>query len=236
MSASVWNKRHWFSLPAATVGRASVPAPEVGRASVPARSDARTKHAGRDARTTLQSGPVPHKRSRPRPGFSIVETILSSLLVGVVLTAALSAVTSTYMSQQQIADRARGLQLIDDMAAELFDKPYCGPGDVCSTRGPSGDDVATNRAGTFDDIDDYGGLVDSPIRDGAGAAPSGWTGWTRRVTCDWVQPNNWNQTRGTDGGVKRLTIKVDNGKGVVLSSTFYRTSCWNEIEPMERAP
>ena len=173
---------------------------------------------------------------RVRAAFSLVETVLSSLLVGSVLTVALSSVGATFFTQQQIADRARALQLVDDMAAELFDKPYCGPTDTCASPGPSGDDAGTNRTATFDDIDDFNNLVDSPIRDGAGNALAGWTGWTRRVRCEYVEANNWTQTRGTDAGVKRLTITVDNGKGVVVSSAFYRTNAWNGIEPMEKAP
>jgi type II secretory pathway pseudopilin PulG len=170
----------------------------------------------------------PARSRRNRGGATLVEAALAIFLVGMVSTAALSAVRGAFHAQQRTVQRMRALQLAEELAAEALLLPYCAVGDKCSKVGPDTGESALNRS-TFDDFDDYHGLVESPLRDVSGSLLPGADGWTRRATCDWVSAANWNQSRVADENIKRLIITAEHTDGTRATVTLYRTRAWKPV-------
>lgn len=139
---------------------------------------------------------------------------MSVLILSVMLAAALSAVGASRKGQVWNSDRLRAHYLASDLMTEILDRPYAAPGDTPAF-GPAPSEVATGRS-SFDDIDDYHGLVEQPPKDRNGNPIPGCTNWRREVRVAWVSPANLGSVLGSDGGLKRITVTVSR-KGVILA-------------------
>jgi len=87
-------------------------------------------------------------------------------------------------------------------------------------------ELLTDRT-TFDDVDDFDGYAESPLRDADGDAISGFTGWERRVDVDLVKPDAPDSVRLSDGGAKRIVVTVHRGDLEVARVRAVRTVAWD---------
>lgn len=114
-----------------------------------------------------------------RRGFTLIETVLSTILVSVLLCAALSATIGARGGSVAAADRARALELAEELLAEIMQQAYVDPQTPTAAAGP---DAGETSRGDYDDIDDYDGWKQSPPQDIDGLAIAGSDGLTRMVT------------------------------------------------------
>lgn len=144
-------------------------------------------------------------------GFTMVEAVVSIVIVGAMLTAALSAVGASRGGQLSAANRSRGLMLAEDLMSEALALDYAGAAEV--TLGRTAAEAATGNRSLFNDVDDYTNWSETPPRDRSGAVIDGFTGWTRGVAVAWVSTANPTLVQGSDTGLKRVTVTVSwNGK------------------------
>jgi hypothetical protein len=134
----------------------------------------------------------------------MAETLISVVLVGGVLVAALHTLGSSSCGQKRLVDLSRGALLAEDLIAEIMRQPYEDPG-LNDVFGPETLEVSGTRA-SFDDVDDYSGWLDSPLTDKAGTALTNTAGWTREVEVAFATPGSLNQNSLTDQGLKRITV------------------------------
>jgi hypothetical protein len=87
--------------------------------------------------------------------------------------------------------------------------------------GPGGSQPS-NRA-AFETVNHYHGWKASPPRDRSGQALSGFSGWEREVTVEWIDPAHPQQVVGSDQGGMRVTVTVRRNGDVVALLQAVRT-------------
>lgn len=153
-------------------------------------------------------------RLRRHPGYTLVEVAISTLIVGVLLVAALN--TTGYATRGQIDNkqRAQAKLIANAMLAEILELPY----QERTTTPAFGPETGEVRA-TYDDVDDYMLFSDSPPVDKQGVALAGGEGLTRSVVVSYVEPDNLTATSNTDKGIKRIVVSVARGGTQLVSLT-----------------
>lgn len=155
-------------------------------------------------------------------GLTLVEMLVSTVLVGVLLVAALNTVGTARMGQRKLYERRQGQQLAATLMAEILAQPYADETQidnlkseilvngrtVSASLGPEfGENLAGNRA-AFDDIDDYQGWSASPPQERSGTPQAQLAGWQRSVAVAYVQADDVSVLKGADEGAKRVTVSV----------------------------
>lgn len=149
--------------------------------------------------------------------LTLVEVVMSTLVVSVTLVAALHAVGGARLAQQISDDRARAMTVAEDLMTEILQRAYVDP-EGTGVFGPDPGEDSTRRA-TFDDVDDYEQWTESPPANRAGTALPGLDGWERRVRVVYVDratllPAAVVLAAGTpnpppvDTGLKRIRVTV----------------------------
>lgn len=158
-------------------------------------------------------------RTKVRRGFTLVEAALSIALVGGLLAASLQAVSGIGAQRQTTLERARGFVLAKMLMEEIMALPYLEPGVTSSTIGPGAGENATGNRSLFDDVDDYNGWKEEPPADKDGGKITGFEGWSREVSVQWVDPDDGKTVKASDTRVKKITVKAKrNGVIVTLSA------------------
>jgi prepilin-type N-terminal cleavage/methylation domain-containing protein len=156
-----------------------------------------------------------------RRGFSLLEAVIAMLLVGLVLVAAFHVLGGTTQSTYLTAQYGTGLLLAEQLMAEVLACDYADP-DQTPVFGPEAGEGG-NRS-TFDDVDDFHNWGSAPT-DVSGAAMAGFDGWTRTVTVAYADPNDFQDTVGSDQGIKRITVTASYEGKTMAELVGYRTDC-----------
>jgi len=146
-------------------------------------------------------------RAKTAAAFTLVEVILTILVVGVGLVASMRALPVILRVSQATSEHMMAQRLATDLLAEIAMLPYENPdGDVRFGREPG--ESAINRA-DFDDIDDYDNWTASPPQKKDGQPEADCTGYTRSVLVQSVKIDDFNDFEGDDKSKpKRITITV----------------------------
>jgi MSHA pilin protein MshD len=148
----------------------------------------------------------PHQTSAPRRAFTLIEAAVSCVIVGVMLSAALTTAGAARAREQKAIDRQKGVFLAQSLLAEILDKAYIDPG-AAPVFGLESGEVGQPRS-VYNDVDDYSGLNESPPKYADGTAIPGYSRWSRSVTVQWVTAANLATVSATDTGLKKITVTV----------------------------
>lgn len=157
-------------------------------------------------------------------GFTMIEAVLSVVIVGLMLLAAMTALGAVGTSRLSLVEQQRGLALAESMLAEIVNLPYVDPDALPGgSLGPSAAEVAPGNRTLFDDVDDYHGWTASPLQWNDGATIDNTIGWTREVTVAWVDPNNPDTASVIETGAKRISVTVKRGDKIAATLAVIRT-------------
>jgi len=157
---------------------------------------------------------------RTPKGLSLLEAVVSTVLVGVLLVAALRTVGASVFTQYQSSERATAHMLADGLLAEILAKNYRDTGSS-PLFGREAGESSTSKA-NYNDVDDYQGWSESPPQFADGSTMPDLTGWQRSVAVDWVDPLDLSQTQLWDTGAKRITVTVRHNNVVIMTRTAVR--------------
>lgn len=147
---------------------------------------------------------VPHQLR----GFTLIESIISILVVGVMFVSSMSVLSQSRLSRFIAADGMQGQLLAESLMSEILQQSYQEPVDVFTSLGVDVNEDSEVRV-LWDDVDDYKSWTASPPQDKNGAALTGLSGWTRSVEVAYVKPNNLAiKVVGANTGVKLITVLV----------------------------
>jgi len=157
-----------------------------------------------------------------RGGITLIETVLCTLVVAVMLVAALRMLGSAAVADRQHWSGRLRPAVAGQLMAEVLANSYVDTGDS-PVFGPETGESGTDRS-NFDDVDDYNGWSSSPPEGRDGTAIAGLTGWTREVTVAWADPADVETTSVSDQGLKRITVTVTDAQGRSAMITALRGS------------
>lgn len=160
---------------------------------------------------------------RPRRAITMAEAVLSTLIVGIMLVAALNTVGAARRAEYILGDHTLGAQLAEDLMSEILQQAYEDPALAAGSFGIESGETGTGSREDFDDVDDYDDWTASPPERRDGAAIPGLEGWARSVTVQWVRSNDFKTPSGSDNGVKRIVVKVSHNDAGAASLTAFRT-------------
>jgi Tfp pilus assembly protein PilV len=154
-------------------------------------------------------------------GTSLVEVVVSTVIVGVLIVATLNALGAATSSSRTAGNRAVAIGLADDLMAEILKSKYVDPGSSPVFGPETGETGSTRNA--FNDVDDYNGWSEQPPQAKDGTIYADRADWRRRVTVDRVTVSDPTKTSTTETGVKRITVDVDYQGTNVVEQTALRT-------------
>ncbi len=155
-----------------------------------------------------QAPPTPTSRR----GIGMVEVVASSLIVGLMMVAALDAVGMAFRTRKINADRLIGPGLAQELMAEIMAMPYQDPDETTTTIGLDAGESSVNRS-TYDDVDDYHNLNSTDAKAKDGTLLAGLTGWSQQATVSWANRTTGAGGATSDTGLKLITVTVTSPAG-----------------------
>jgi type II secretory pathway pseudopilin PulG len=164
------------------------------------------------------------RRARPRGALSLIEVTVCVAVVGVMMTAALSALYGVARTRKSDSDKQIARTLAELLMAEILSKEYQDPLAMAYSLGPESDELETGNRTLFDDVDDYNGWSESTVQWPDGVTIPNRDGWTRSVEVACVSPAAFDQVQpsGWDLGLKRITVHVMYDGNEVYTLTAIR--------------
>lgn len=154
---------------------------------------------------------------RARCGFTLIEAMMSMVIVSILLVAAMRATGASGITQFKTAQQMTGRLLADGLINEILSLDYVDPGSA--TFGPEGGEIR----GVFDDVDDFAGWTESPPQQRDGSTMPNLAGWKRQVNVDRVVATNLSQVSASETGAKRITVKVFRNNELIAQRIAIRT-------------
>ncbi|TWT98078.1 hypothetical protein Pla108_22350 [Botrimarina colliarenosi] len=159
-----------------------------------------------------------------RSGATLIEVAISTVLVGVLMVAALNTVGSAARTHLAASTSAEAWALAELLAAEVLAMPYEDPNGA-AVFGTEPGETGVTRA-TLDDVDDYHNWTESPPKARDGTPLAGYTGWTTKVIVTLAETSASDgviDDVGADEGLKRVRFQVTNPAGKVITVDTVRT-------------
>lgn len=167
--------------------------------------------------------------------MTLAESLVSMVIVGVMVVAALNLTASAVQGRQLRATRAQGKNLAIDLMWEIMAGTYeehdniivdqrleHSNGAVVETPDPQieqppvfgpepGEDGGTREY--FDDIDDYNGWSSTPPQIKDGTVIPGYDGWSRSVDVKFSRLDDPKSISVSETGIKRILVTVTDPRG-----------------------
>jgi hypothetical protein len=151
----------------------------------------------------------------------LIEVVISTLLVGLVVTGALHSVGAVVRGRMHAGDAGKAEHLAAQLMAEILPKAYRDPDGLALFGLELGENPSVRTQ--WDDVDDYHLLSSSPPKDANGTPLLESSGWERSVVVEWVNPQNPALPSLTGQGVKRITVTVKRDGTVLAKHSALRS-------------
>lgn len=161
-------------------------------------------------------------RLNRRCGFTLVEVVVSILVVGIMLVAALNTVGGVFRNYAIAQERQQAYTLISELMTEILQARYEDPNDP-PTFGLETGESSTPRTG-YDDVDDYDGWSVSPPQERDGSTMPNSKGWTRVARVWWVDTLDPKTETGSETGLKKIEVEVISPRDKKFSAMALRAS------------
>ncbi len=172
-----------------------------------------------------------------RRGISMVEALLSIVVIAGLGLAAINAVSRVADTRQRSADAAMGQWIAQHLMSEIMSRPFNGVIPV-TTLGPSNAEKSQPNRVAWDDVDDYDTLDESPPRDAMNnAIVSDGEGWRRTTRVTYFAPDELAEAFTTNRRCKLIEVTVWRNGRPVMTLSRLRTDAHDQaiMNPPSRA-
>lgn len=156
-----------------------------------------------------------------KPGVTLIEVAVSTVLVGLVLVAALETLGGAMRTMRRASTELQAHTLAETLLMEVVALPYSDPDGNSTGIGLESDEgSAAGDRTAFDDLDDFQGWSESPPEQRLGSSIAGCTGWTRTVEVAYLKATPASGLLATsvnDQGLKKVTVLVIDPDGTKTS-------------------
>jgi type II secretory pathway pseudopilin PulG len=161
--------------------------------------------------------PIKHLRIN-RAGFSMVETTVCTLLVGLLLVAATQSAGSSLRTQIEAAHSVKASALADSLMSEILACSYMEPGATSSVLGRDINEYSNWKV-DYDDVDDFNAWSEKPPQYRNGYIMPNMASWRRSVTVQWINIANDGtiSVASSETNHKRITVTVSFDNVVVTT-------------------
>ena len=161
-----------------------------------------------------------------RKGITLIEVVVSSLLISLLAITALKTSGGIMRTWNQVGQTHDESILAEQLLGEILQASYEDPETSPDFGIESNENQSPTNRSEFDDTDDYDDWTESPPKTKDGTPLVGFTGWTRSV--DIKKLNNSNPTTtildvSTDQGMRRVTVTVTDPNGNSTSLSAWRS-------------
>jgi len=180
---------------------------------------------------THMSTPAPALKSNKQTGLTLIELVITIVVLGIALSALLSALTTGIGRSAQPMWEGKALELsqayLDEILAKKFDDTTpLGGGQVLLAASPCTQSNEGQTRTLFDDVDDYHGVSDAPplLTDSA-ISMARYRNYQVDITvlCAGTELGTSNGSLLTDASLaKRITVSISVPSGEVRSVTAYK--------------
>lgn len=187
----------------------------------------RRRFVARAARRSL-GGEQPLRRHQPR-GVTLVEVLVSTVLVSTVLLVSITASANLLRNQAQQFSAAESVEVLGRLLDEVSSAEFRDP-DGGSTYGPEADE--TSRA-SFDDMDDYHEYQMSPPVYRDGSVIEGFEAWSAEISVARAEPDGdgVKPVSGDDAPLREITVTLTDANG-----KRWERSVWAAAVPVDVPP
>ena len=158
-----------------------------------------------------------------RSGFTLIEALIASFIVGVGVSAMMVATKSGTQVNANAREISNAINLSQEIREWTLKLPFVDPETPDNPPGPDeAEDPQT--PGDVNDLDDLMGVTYSPPRDGTGQALSDMAGWSQQITLTWRNPDNLSEivTNGTSEMIY-VEVVVSSGSRPVMTTGWIVT-------------
>jgi type II secretory pathway pseudopilin PulG len=166
-------------------------------------------------------------RRAVRPAFTLVETALSTIIVSVLLVAAVGTVSAARLAEGKTTEKNVALALAQSLLGEILQQAYTDPTGGLGSFGVGSDENTGNRS-LFEDVDDYTGWTASPPQNKDGSTISWASDYQQVVEVAWVNAGDLISVSGSETGVKRIRVTIRRQTRDLVTLTAYRTMVWSD--------
>ncbi|MBT4863611.1 MAG: hypothetical protein HON53_00635 [Planctomycetaceae bacterium] len=145
-----------------------------------------------------------------RRGLSLIEVVVSTLLVGLVLVTSMKTVGGVIRTWQVSEEQHDGMALAVELMTEVLQARYIEEGGSDKFLELETGESATDRS-AWDDTDDYDDWSASPPKSKDNTSLTDYTGWTRAINVQKVHSNDPTSAlndNADDQGLRKITITV----------------------------
>ncbi|MCZ6479651.1 MAG: hypothetical protein ACE1Z6_11585 [Candidatus Methylomirabilales bacterium] len=152
----------------------------------------------------------PLRLHRDERGFTLIDLILVIIIVAIaippMLTLFIQAVSGSTFGVTVSRANALASTLREEIQSKKWDESAPPPSLIL------GPETGESRA-TYDDVDDFDGLDESPPRDSQGAILAGFTGFRQQVSVCYVANTDFDTCIGGPTMYKQVTVTVTGPEG-----------------------
>ena len=168
-----------------------------------------------------------HGRARavvraPRRGVGMVEAAVATVIVGVMLVAAMTTVEASLRMGNATAERSHASAFGALLMSEILRARYEEPVDPIGFGVEAPTETATSRV-KWDDVDDYDGFQQLSPTDASGAEVDGAKSWTWKAAVTRVDPADPSRVVSVETGLKRITVTIVDPDGATTTYVALRS-------------
>ena len=172
-------------------------------------------------------------RCRRARGFSIVEALVSMVIVSVIVVSALETAGAMSMTRMRTSNRALGARLAEDLMAEICRQDYEDADLAPGSFGLGADEVGDGSRLLWEDVDDYDGWTACPPQQKDGTELPISDQWARSASVRWILLSDVGSITSSDTRAKEIVVTVTYAGTPVASLTAVRAAATRWTEEIE---
>jgi len=148
-------------------------------------------------------------------GFTFIEIIMVIVVLGIIMPGVMLYFIQGVSDSAAAQRRTTAIFLAEGLMEEIKSKSWdetAGINSTCSNASAIGPDPAENRS-SYDDVDDFNGIDNTPPRDSQGAAMANYPGFRQQAEVYYVDAANLNADAGSTRCYKRIAVTITDTSG-----------------------
>ena len=171
-----------------------------------------------------------YRSNQSRHGLTLIEVLVSLILVSTVLLVSLSASANLFRDQSSERTSVRAHELAGIILDEISVRNFRDPDDD-QVFGIEPSESVSDRT-TFDDVDDYHGYVSTPPTYRDGPSIGNYSGWSFAVVVERAEPTNSGIALVTidDAPLRVVTVTCTSPSGATTAESIIVSNTTNSLD------